>query len=115
MAFLNAANDARQRSVADSPNAAMLNGLQRAYGADAEAQQDVHDVRASLPRDYVYEALAPGEGDSAAARLSLRNDDDAGTRCHLKRIVACVKATTSTFHELEVLNAETSLADARAA
>ena len=41
--------------------------------------------------------------------------DDAGTRYHLKRIVECVKAATSTFHELEGLKAETAPADARAA
>jgi hypothetical protein len=64
-------------------------------------RRDVHDVKASLLRDFVYEALEPVERDSAAARLCLGNDDDVGTRYHLKRVVECVKAAASTFRELE--------------
>ena len=79
------------------------------------AEHSISEARAYLLRDFVYEALAPVEGDNATARLSLCNDDDAGTRYHLKRIVECVKAATSTFRELEALKAETAPADARAA
>ena len=61
------------------------------------------DVRASLLRDFVFEALAPLESDAPAARLCLKNDDDAGARYHLKRVVECVKAAASTFRELESL------------
>ncbi len=32
-----------------------------------------------------------------------QNDDDAGARYHLKRVVECVKAAASTFRELEAL------------
>jgi hypothetical protein len=60
-------------------------------------------VRAALLRDFVFEALAPLESDAAAARLSLKNDDDAGARYHLKRIVECIKAAASTFRDLEAL------------
>ena len=73
------------------------------------------DVSAAELRDFVYEALAPVEADAAAARLSLRNDDDAGARYHLQRVVACVKAATTSFRELEVLKAKAGIADARAA
>jgi hypothetical protein len=65
------------------------------------AAQDVFETRAELLRDFVFEALAPVECDAAAARLCLRNDDDAGTRNHLKRVVECVKAAAKTFCELE--------------
>jgi hypothetical protein len=68
-----------------------------------EALQDVRQVRASLLRDFVFDVLAPVESDSAAARLCLKNDDDAGARCHLKRVVENVKAAASTFRELEAL------------
>ena len=62
------------------------------------------DARASLLRDFVFEALAPVEYDAAAARLCLTNDDDAGARYHIKRVVECVKAAAATFRELEALN-----------
>ena len=51
----------------------------------------------------MFEAMAPVEGDSAAVRLCLKNDDDAGAGYHLKRVVECVKAAASTFRELEAL------------
>ena len=63
----------------------------------------VLEARATLLRDFVFEALAPVESDAAAARLCLKNDDDGGTRYHLKRIVQCIKAAASTFRELEAL------------
>ena len=68
-----------------------------------EATQDVADARASLLRDFMFEALAPVECDAPATRLCLRNDDDAGARYHLKRVAECVKAAVSTFRELEAL------------
>jgi hypothetical protein len=68
-----------------------------------EAEQDTRDARAGLLRDFVFEALAPVESDAPAARLCLKNDDDAGARYHLKRVVECVKAAASTFRELETL------------
>ena len=68
----------------------------------AEAAQDVAEARASLLRDFMFEALAPVECD-AAARVCARNDDDAGARYHLKRVAECVKAAVSTFRELEAL------------
>jgi len=70
----------------------------------AEAAQEVADARASLLRDFVFEALVPVECDAAAARLCLGNDDDAGCRYDLTRIAECVKATVSTLSELESLN-----------
>jgi len=69
----------------------------------AERERLPCDAQASLLRDFVYEALEPVERDSAAARLCLGNDDDAGTHYHLKRVVECVKAAASTFRELEGL------------
>jgi hypothetical protein len=68
-----------------------------------EVAHGVRDARAALLRDFVFEALAPVESDAAAARLCLKSDDDAGARYHLKRIVECVKASASTFRELESL------------
>jgi hypothetical protein len=68
-------------------------------------QVDRDETRAVLLRDFVFDALAPVEHDSAAARHCLANDDDAGTRYHLKRVVECVKAAASTFRELEALKA----------
>ena len=68
-----------------------------------EALQDVRQVPASLLRDFVFEVLAPVETDSAAARLCLKNNDDARARYHLKRVVENVKAAPSTFRELEAL------------
>jgi len=73
------------------------------------------DVRASLMRDFVFEALEPVERDSAAARLCLTNDDDVGARYHLKRVVECVKAAAATFRELEALTRDHSVASGRAA
>ena len=67
-----------------------------------EAIQDIRDARAGLLRDFIFEALAPVESDAPATRLS-ENDDDAGARYHLKRVVECVKAAASTFRELEAL------------
>jgi hypothetical protein len=64
---------------------------------------DQRDVRVSLLRDFIFEALAPVERDSAAARLCLANDDDVGARYHFKRVVECVKAAAATFKELEAL------------
>ena len=69
----------------------------------AEAAQEVAEARASLLRDFVFEAMAPVECDAAAARFCLRNDDDAGARYHLTRVAECVKAAVSTFRELEAL------------
>jgi hypothetical protein len=71
--------------------------------AKTQGNETVSDVRAALLRDFVFEALAPLESDAAAARLSLKNDDDAGARYHLKRVVECVKAAASTFRDLEAL------------
>lgn len=68
------------------------------------ASETVLDVSAAQLRDFIYEALAPVEADATAARLCLRNDDDAGARYHLKRVVECVKAAAPTFRELENLN-----------
>ena len=67
---------------------------------------DNRDVRASLLRDFIFEAMDPVERDSAAARLCLANDDDVGARYHLKRVVECVKAAAATFKELEALLGE---------
>jgi hypothetical protein len=63
-------------------------------------------VRASLLRDFIFEALEPVERDSAAARLCLSNNDDVGAKYHLKRVVECVKAAAATFKELEALLGE---------
>jgi hypothetical protein len=60
--------------------------------AKTQGNETVSDVRAALLRDFVFEALAPFESDAAAGRLSLKNDDDAGARYRLKRVVECVKA-----------------------
>lgn len=73
-------------------------------GLRGDTAQDVRWARALLLRDFVFEALAPIENDSAAARLCLRHDDDAGARYHLKRVVECVKAAAKAFRELEELN-----------
>jgi hypothetical protein len=67
---------------------------------------DNRDVRASLLRDFIFEAMDPVERDSAAVRLCLTNDDDVGARYHLKRVVECVKAAAATFKELEALLGE---------
>lgn len=67
---------------------------------------DLRDAQAALLRDFVFEALYPVERDSAGARLCLENNDDAGARYHLKRVVECVKAAASTFRELEALTAD---------
>jgi len=65
--------------------------------------QDLREVRAGLLRDFVFEALQPVENDNAATLLCLKNDDDAGAKYHLKRVVECVKAAVKTFRELEAL------------
>lgn len=67
------------------------------------APQKVLDERAALLRGFVFEAMATVEGDSAAVRLCLKNDGDAGARYHLKRVVGCVKAAASTSREIEAL------------
>lgn len=82
-----------------SNNASASNWEARAVSF--EVTQDLSNVSASLLRDFVFETLAPVEADAAAARLSLRNDDDAGARYHLQRAIACVKAAATTFRELE--------------
>ena len=41
------------------------------------APQEVLHERAALSRDFVFKRC-PVEGDSAAVRLCLKNDDDAG-------------------------------------
>jgi hypothetical protein len=69
----------------------------------AQPLNNIGDERAALVRDFVFEALAPVERDSGAVRLCLQNDDDAGARYHLKRIVESVKAAASTFLELNAL------------
>ena len=65
-----------------------------------ELNSEAAAVRADLLRDFIFEALAPVECDSAAARLSLSNSDDAGARYHLARVVKCVKAAATTLNEL---------------
>jgi hypothetical protein len=87
-----ASGDEAQTQSAPSPN--------RPTSAHA---QDVRAERAALLRDFIGETLLPVERDARAARLCLRNDDDAGTRYHLKRVVAGVKAAASTFAELQEL------------
>ncbi len=84
--------DEAQTQSAPSPN--------RPTSAHA---QDVRAERAALLRDFIRETLAAVERDVRAARLCLRNDDDAGARYHLKRVVAGVKAAASTFGELQEL------------
>jgi len=59
--------------------------------------------RAALLHDFIFEALAPVEGDTAAARLRLWHEDDSGARYYLKRAVECLKAAAKTFRELESL------------
>jgi hypothetical protein len=51
--------------------------------------------------DFIQEALEPVERDFLAARLCLRNEDDAGSNYHLKRLVAGVNGAASTFGELQ--------------
>ena len=67
---------------------------------------NIQAVRTGLLRDYVFEALGPVECDVGSARLCLRNDDDAGAKYHLKRVVECVKSAALTFNELEALKHE---------
>jgi hypothetical protein len=67
---------------------------------------DNRDVRASLMREFVFEALEPVERDSEATRLCLENEDDVGAHYHLKRVVECVKAAARAFKELEALLGE---------
>jgi hypothetical protein len=74
----------------------------------AVAAPSAGDVRAALLRDFIFEALAPVERDSAAARLCLANDDDVGARYHLRRVIDCVKAAAATFKELEALTRDDS-------
>ena len=69
---------------------------------------NTRDVRASLLRDFIYEALEPVEHDCVAARACLQNDDDVAARYHIKRIVECVKAAAATFRELEALTSDHS-------
>ena len=86
-----ASGDEAQTNLAPSPN--------RPTSAHA---QDIGE-RAALLRDFIRKTLAPVERDARAARLCLRNDDDAGARYHLRRVVAGVKAAASTFGELQEL------------
>ena len=67
---------------------------------------DNRDVRAFLMREFVFDALAPVERDSEAARLCLENEDDVGAHYHLKRVVESVKAAAATFKELQALLGE---------
>jgi hypothetical protein len=67
----------------------------------SEHTQDIRTERAALLRDFIQEALEPVKRDAPATRLCLRNNDDAGTGYHLKRIIAGVTAAASTFGELE--------------
>jgi hypothetical protein len=76
---------------------------------------DSHDIRASLLRDFIFEAMGPVEHDSAAVCHCLSNNDDVGARYHLKRVVECVKAAAATFRELEALTSDHSAASERAA
>ena len=69
-----------------------------------EPKQDIRAAREGLLRDFVFDALAPVESESAAVRLCLKNDDDAGARYHLKRVVECVKVAAKTLRELEELS-----------
>ena len=94
----------RSDAKTSSQNAALPSALQRTK-AKSENGEDVREVGASLLCDFVFEAMAPVEADSAAVRLSLKNDDDAGARYHLKRVVECVRAAACTFRELEALKA----------
>ena len=87
-----ASGDEAQPQSAPSPN--------RPTSAHA---QDIRAERAALLRDFIRETLSPVERDARAARLCLRNDDDAGARYHLKRVVVGVKAAASTFAELQEL------------
>src|SRR3984893_16059899 len=94
------------REAGRAPNAFFLAAERSEHpqaSAKTQGNETVSDVRAALLRDFVFEALAPLESDAAAARLSLKNDDDAGARYHLKRVVECVKAAASTFRDLEAL------------
>jgi hypothetical protein len=70
----------------------------------SEPSKPAIEAQASLLRDFVFEALAPVEHDSASARSCLQSDDDTGTRYHLKRVVECVKAAAKTFREVEALS-----------
>jgi hypothetical protein len=70
----------------------------------SEPSKPATEAQASLLRDFVFEALAPVEHDTASAPNCLHNDDDTGACCHLKRVVECVKAAAKTFRELEALS-----------
>jgi hypothetical protein len=63
----------------------------------SDTVQDVTCVRAGLLRDFMFEALRPVENDSAAARLCLKHDDDAGARYHLRRVVECTKPLSASI------------------
>jgi hypothetical protein len=91
-----------------------MNALAPAADAVA-ASPSLAAVRASLLRDFIYEALEPVERDSAVARLCVANDDDVGAKYHLKRVVECVKAATATFRELEARTSDHSAGSERAA
>jgi hypothetical protein len=62
-----------------------------------DTAQDVQGVRAGLLRDFIFETLGPVESDSAAARLCLKHDDDAGARYHLRRVVECTKPLSASI------------------
>jgi hypothetical protein len=75
---------------------------------EACQHDDIDTVRADLMRDFIFETLAPVERDAGAARLCLQNNDDAGSRYHLKRVVEHVKAAAATFRELEALTRDSA-------
>lgn len=86
-----------------SEDEAQTNSAPSPHRPTSAPAQDIRAERAALLRDFIRETPAPIERDARAARLCLRNDDDAGTRYHLKRVVAGVKAAVSTFSELRGL------------
>ena len=75
------------------------------------ALADAGAVCDGLARDAVYEALAPVENELAACLASLRNDDDTGTRYHLRRIVLAVKSAALEYNTM-FAEADTEKADA---
>ena len=64
-----------------------MSAAPNAVGAASPATENIQHVRASLLRDFIFQALAPVEHDSASVRHCLNIDDDAGARYHLKRVV----------------------------
>jgi hypothetical protein len=64
-----------------------------AQGPSAEALRLADD----LARDHVYEVLQAVEGELVACLAALRNNDETGTRYHLRRIVIGVTAAAVTL------------------